>query len=263
MAVMLLLLTLGVWLGSTMDAARTGDLDLAPDSVDDMYNGCVPKMEKLAAEFLEKEQNENRDFKMAWDKAQQKFSPESGESDLETRQKMAVYAYTLDEPPLYADFNQAVRTARPSYRTTFQYHALHFYLTTAVQRLKREQGTGCRTVYRRVEFIYPRDVVKKRFRFGSFASSSMDDYLGEEFGRTCFKIKTCFGANISKYSEIEEERELLIPPYEVFKVTAVIKNPRRTCDVEYQVNSTGPPESKLNCALVNKGGSRPSQMNGL
>ncbi|KAM9792683.1 ecto-ADP-ribosyltransferase 5-like [Neosynchiropus ocellatus] len=261
MAGMLLLLTLGVWLGSTMDAAHAANLNLASKPVDDMYNGCVPEMEKLAAKFLEKEENENPKLKLAWFEAQQKFNPESRESDLKMRQEMAVYAYTLHCPKLYADFNKAMSTAGPSYNNTFQYHALHFYLTTAVQRLKREQGTSCRTVYRRVGRGNPRLVVRKRFRFGSFTSSSMGGYANKKFGKTCFKIQTCFGADISKYSEFEEEREILIPPYEVFRVTAVIKNPDPTCNVEYRARSTGRSLSKLNCALVNKGSSRPSQMN--
>ncbi|KAM8842880.1 ecto-ADP-ribosyltransferase 5-like [Synchiropus picturatus] len=291
MAVMLLLLTFGVWLGSTMDAVHAAiDLDLAPNSVDDMYKGCDSKMEQLAAEFLEKEKSMNRTFTLAWDAAQNKFEAESKKKfqqrlnkirnkilskitgkitgRITLKEKMAVYAYTLDHPKLYAEFNQAVRTQESSYRTTFQYHALHFYLTTAVQRLKSKQGRRCRTVYRRVGLSFRRDVVNKPFRFGSFTSSSMDGYASPAFGKTCFKIETCFGANISKYSAFPNEHELLIPPYEVFTVTAVGEKPLPTCDVEYQVKSTGKTQSNLNCALVKKhsGSSnafKPSQMFGL
>ncbi|KAM8842736.1 LOW QUALITY PROTEIN: ecto-ADP-ribosyltransferase 5-like [Synchiropus picturatus] len=269
MAVMLLLLTFGVGLGSTMDAVHAAtDLDLAPNSVDNMYNGCVSHMEKLGAAFLEKEKTRNLNFKLAWNKAQQIYKPGSRQKfkqfldkttgDMSLKEKMAVYAYTLDHPKLYAEFNQAVRTEGSSYRTTFQYHALHFYLTTAVRKVKLKQGTSCRTVYCRVGLSFRRDVMNKSFRFGSFTSSSMDGYASPAFGKTCFKIETCFGGH---------ERELLIPPYEVFVVTAVRKKPLPTCDVEHQVKSTGKTQSKLNCALVNKHSSdsnafKPSQMFG-
>ncbi|KAM8842883.1 ecto-ADP-ribosyltransferase 5-like [Synchiropus picturatus] len=274
MAVMLLLLTFGVGLGSTMDAVQAPlDLDLAPNSVDDMYKRCVMRMEKVAPGLLEKEKSKNSNFKQAWDKAQEKFGAEPRTAvkqflnkirdtitdkaagkitgEMSVKEKMAVYAYTLNQPPLYKEFNQAVRTEGSSYRTTFQYHALHFYLTTAVQRLKSMQGTSCRTVYRRVGLSFRRDIVKKSFRFGSFTSSSMDGYASPTFGKTCFKIETCFGADISQYSEFPNEREVLIPPYEVFTVTAVGENAEPTCDVEYQVKSTGNTQSNLNCALVN------------
>ncbi|KAM8842709.1 ecto-ADP-ribosyltransferase 5-like [Synchiropus picturatus] len=236
-------------------------LDLAPDPVDDMYEGCAPQMEKVADNYLKEEYNREGHFHQAWAAAQKKFEPKSklksrGKSklsDLQMRQRMAVYAYTLDQPRLYEEFNQAVRTEGSSYRTTFQYHALHFYLTTAVQSLKSKQGNECRTGYRRVNVRFPQVTKNKLIRFGSFTSSCMGSYSRtERFGKTCFKIESCFGADISLSSKFgESERELLIPPYEVFKVTAVMENPEPPCDVEYQVKSTRIPESKWNCALVN------------
>ncbi|XP_053710880.1 ecto-ADP-ribosyltransferase 5-like [Synchiropus splendidus] len=253
MAVMLLLLTFGVGLGSTMDAVHAPlDLDLAPNSVDDMYNGCVSEMEKVASEFLEKEKNGNQNFKMAWDKAREKFHRKSKLSDLQMRQRMAVYAYTLEQPKLYAEFNQAVRTEASSYRTTFQYHALHFYLTTALRKLKLKQGKRCRIVYRRVGLSFSRDVMNKPFRFGSFTSSSMDGYASPAFGKTCFMIETCFGADISQYSEFPNEHELLIPPYEVFTVISVRKYPRPTCDAEYWARSDALSELSQLLLLMHK-----------
>ncbi len=89
-------------------------------------------------------------------------------------------------------------------------------------------------------------------RFGSFTSSSVSQNITKTYGNvSCFEIYTCEGANITKYSKIEREEEVLIPPYEMFKVTAVKTKGQEGawCDTVFMLNSTGT-RSDLNCAAT-------------
>ncbi|KAG7223688.1 hypothetical protein INR49_015413 [Caranx melampygus] len=239
-------------------------LDLAPNAVDDMYTGCKDKMDnRVKKQYLPNEKNKDKNFTLAWGEAERyynkKWKRRKGKrpsTSLGKEQIMAIYVYTLDKPNVYLDFNTAVRTKRSVYVTAFKYHTLHFFLTDALQTLssRKPEGERCVTGYRRVNSSFRQDVLNKEIRFGSFTSSSMGDYpRPDRFGnKSCFEIFTCFGADISLYSKVgESEREVLIPPYEVFKVTKVERRSDHQslpCEVVYKVKSTRT-LSKLNCAL--------------
>ncbi|XP_028268934.1 ecto-ADP-ribosyltransferase 4-like isoform X2 [Parambassis ranga] len=225
-------------------------LDMAPNSVDDMYDGCLSEMEKdVEDKYLKNEMNENKNFTEAWEKAEEHYEWKNWQ--------LAIYVYTL--PNVYLDFNTAVRNQSSKYNTTFSYHSLHFYLTQAIQNLTSNRPdevdpAKCYTVYRRTKSYFSLDVLYREFRFGSFTSSSQGNYQDtQKFGnKSCFKIRTCFGADISKYSNVSSQREVLIPPYEVFKVTKIEKisdNKGLPCEVVYEVDSTETNKSNLNCAL--------------
>ncbi|XP_042558789.1 ATP-binding cassette sub-family B member 6-like [Clupea harengus] len=75
-----------------------------------------------------------------------------------------------------------------------------------------------------------------------------DDYKNcsaEMSNELCFEVRTCHGANVSKYSRYPEEKEVLIPPYETFKIKKVIKKGNgqtvMNCDTVYQLESTAEP----------------------
>ncbi|KAM3623455.1 uncharacterized protein V6R79_011416 [Siganus canaliculatus] len=236
-------------------------LDMAPNSVDDMYNGCKDKMKEQVQIYLENEKNANSEFKEAWELADIWYRNNwmNKRDKLDKEQTMAIYIYTLERPWVYCGFNAAVRTQRSEYNKTFTYHALHFFLTGALQTLNTDKR--CVTVYRRVGAYFSQDVVNTLFRFGAFTSGSKEDYLDPiEFGdKSCFEIKTCFGADISSYSVYEIEKEVLIPPYEVFKVTDIKKRAEQNdlpCEVVYTVISTGKNMSNVNCALFPSNGSQ-------
>ncbi|KAM4750118.1 erythroblast NAD(P)(+)--arginine ADP-ribosyltransferase-like [Anableps anableps] len=225
-------------------------LDLAPNSVDDMYNGCEDEMEKTVASLLNTEKK--GEFQQAWRAAQQYYNRKwQNTSKLKKEQIMAIHAYTLEKPPIYAEFNAAVRTQKPQYTTSFPYHALHFYLTMALRSLKRK-AEECVTTYRRTSCKF-QTAINTEVRFGAFTSSSLGSYASSTFGeQSCFEITTCFGAGISQFSMFESENEVLIPPYEVFKVTDIQKRSGRNslpCEVVYKLKSTKNPLSNLNCAL--------------
>ncbi|XP_023188952.1 ecto-ADP-ribosyltransferase 5-like isoform X2 [Xiphophorus maculatus] len=230
-------------------------LDMAPESVDDMYDKCENDQEKKIKTFLQNEINKNKNFKQAWNKAEKYYSKWTNNLPLKKEQIMALYAYTLNVPPLYYDFNNATRTQKSVYKTKFLYHTLHFYLTMALRTIKPKAG-NCVTVFRRTKCKFSKNVLNKEIRLGAFSSSSMGNYANEEFGtQSCFEISTCFGADISKYSSTKSENEVLIPPYEVFRVTEIkesSKHNKLPCEVVYKLQSTNKPLSNLNCDLIEK-----------
>ncbi|NXL13913.1 NARE ribosyltransferase, partial [Setophaga kirtlandii] len=138
-------------------------------------------------------------------------------------QAIALMAYTMDD--LYREFNTAVRTAgrsRQEYRDNFHFKTLHFLLTQALQTLRVTQGPQCHNVYRGVRGVRfkaePGDIV----RFGQFTSASQSQTASQVFGiDTVFQVHTCHGAEIREFSNYPGEKEVLIPPFEIFKVIKV------------------------------------------
>ncbi|XP_049336937.1 NAD(P)(+)--arginine ADP-ribosyltransferase 2-like [Astyanax mexicanus] len=223
-------------------------LDMAENSVDDYYEGCREDMNKLVrSKYIQNEKNNNPGFANAW-----KISlSEAKNGELGKYQSAAIYMYTR-EPNRgvdysYNEFNKATRDGKQAYESgRFQFYTLFFYLTVAIQQLK-PNPRECVTVYRRTDVNFQTDVIDHKIRFGAFTSTShLQDliYFGEE---SCFEVYTCYGADIEQYSAIPGEREVLIPPYEIFRVTAIQQN--TWCKVVYELKSEGK-RSNLNCAAV-------------
>ncbi|ROL42415.1 Erythroblast NAD(P)(+)--arginine ADP-ribosyltransferase [Anabarilius grahami] len=228
-------------------------LDMAPDSVDDLYYGCGKNMADLVKkEYLKKEKENSNIFKKAWIKAENNISRWNILSKLKRTHKIAINVYTDDN--VYREFNRDTRTGKQTYKdNTYKWYSLHFLLTEAIQILKKKQNR-CFDTFRGTNDGFNGNVFED-VRFGSFASSSLNRAKAERFGTvTCFKIHTCEGANVTKYSEFPAEEEVLIPPYEKFNVTAVktrADEPDLWCDTVYTLESSGI-RSDLNCALFNE-----------
>ncbi|CAM5117940.1 unnamed protein product, partial [Eretmochelys imbricata] len=105
------------------DEVRTAEgnpiLNLAPNSLDNVYRGCVKAMKRRLPSLLEEELEENQLFREAWDQAKEMC--------------VAVLAYALEDPPVYQSFNLAARTAwkSPQADAGFPFKSLHFLLTQA------------------------------------------------------------------------------------------------------------------------------------
>uniref|UniRef100_A0A6Q2XZ96 NAD(P)(+)--arginine ADP-ribosyltransferase n=1 Tax=Esox lucius TaxID=8010 RepID=A0A6Q2XZ96_ESOLU len=243
-------------MGSSMCGGNqfTLPLDMAPDSVDDKYDkesSCRDLMyEKVNTVYLPDEKKANPEFNSSWMKAEDEWEKSGGHPDLTKEQFIAIYMYTNQSPSIYSDFNRNVSKGKSVYGTaSFPYHSLHFYLTDAIRALKK----GCEKTFRRTKVDFNH---QSEFRFGRFASSSHKDNLLSYGNVSCFSIKTCYGAYLEPYTATKGEEEVLIPPYEVFKVTNVQQNPPKNetlgdCKVVYTVESIGV-QSNLNCKLFNK-----------
>uniref|UniRef100_A0A8C1SZG5 NAD(P)(+)--arginine ADP-ribosyltransferase n=1 Tax=Cyprinus carpio TaxID=7962 RepID=A0A8C1SZG5_CYPCA len=239
-------------LGQDHRAAVDGQifsLDMALNSVDDQYDGCTRKMAQLVkTRYLKKELNRSN-FKDAWQKGEKNFK--KPENNLTRNHSIAIYVYTDDK--VFRGFNNDTHYGKQNYTNdTYEWYSLHFLLTDAIQILNKTQNR-CYDTYRGTKFKY--NVLSNEVRFGSFTSSSINRSRAKFFGNvSCFEIRTCEGANITKYSKLVREQEVLIPPYETFNVTAV-KNrtdqPDLWCDTVFTLKSTGN-RSDLNCALFQK-----------
>uniref|UniRef100_A0A8C6S5J1 NAD(P)(+)--arginine ADP-ribosyltransferase n=1 Tax=Neogobius melanostomus TaxID=47308 RepID=A0A8C6S5J1_9GOBI len=182
---------------------------------------------------------QNDRFRQAWDAsmscAQQKLDMlQSRNKALTDNHTRALCVYTGNT--LYEPLNGALKTGAANYSTpSFQYHALYFWLTTAIQILKNSFFNGQKG---------------QKMRFGHFASTSRKPNLSHFGSETCFHIETCYGAYIDKYSVFEGEEEVLVPSYEVFKVTDIVSNSHgdlRDCKKIFVLKSTEEYRSTLNC----------------
>ncbi|KAL1278825.1 hypothetical protein QQF64_025498 [Cirrhinus molitorella] len=225
-------------------------LDMALDSVDDQYDSCTEKMMNLLKlKYLAKERSGSAEFDKTWQEGEE--NAKKSEDNLQQIHSVAIHVYTNKDSKVYSNFNNATRTDKQKYREgAFTWYSLHFLLTKAIQILKKTQNR-CYVTYRGTNVKF--DVRSEEVRLSSFSSSSLDRKVIQGFGNvSCFEIYTCQGANLTKYSKYPEEKEVLIPPYETFKVTAV-KNrtdqPDLWCDTVFVLNSTGT-RSNLKCAAA-------------
>uniref|UniRef100_A0A8C6S6L7 NAD(P)(+)--arginine ADP-ribosyltransferase n=1 Tax=Neogobius melanostomus TaxID=47308 RepID=A0A8C6S6L7_9GOBI len=154
-------------------------------------------------------------FKSAWKKAEscanKKYETRKDKA-LTKDHLQAICAYTAGQPKLFEPFNAAVRRGR-------------------INKL-------CRITYRR------------KVRFGSFTSTSKEPNLLQFGKKTCFHIQTCFGAYLKDYSVLgKHEREVLIPPYEMFKIVKITKGSYEkmtNCNTIFVLKNAGN-LSNLNC----------------
>uniref|UniRef100_A0A8C6SBZ1 NAD(P)(+)--arginine ADP-ribosyltransferase n=1 Tax=Neogobius melanostomus TaxID=47308 RepID=A0A8C6SBZ1_9GOBI len=212
-------------------------LSMSEQSVDDRYDGCTEKMaKKVKGEYLSREIN-NSLFKSGWKKAES-----CANSKYETRKDKAL---TKDHLQAICAYTEA---GRPNYNTpAFQYHTLHYWLVSALEILRINKL--CRTTYRRSNDVFT-GAVNQIIRFGSFTSSSKEPNLHDFGKKTCFHIQTCFGAYLKDYSVFDKsEREVLIPPYEMFKIMKIAKGSYEkmtNCNTIFVLKNAGN-LSNLNC----------------
>ncbi|KAI5103570.1 ecto-ADP-ribosyltransferase 5-like, partial [Silurus meridionalis] len=214
-------------------------LDMAPNSVDDQFIGCEnDTYNKIIKKILPKELNLDVDFNKAW-KRYNKFKNYF-------ERIIKVYTYGKGS---YQNLNNAVSSGRLRYKDDFKFKAYHFFLTRAIQIY---QVKKCTDVFRRTNIAFNSAVRGQEIRFGRFASASFFYNLTRFGTKSCFKIKTCFGTDISTMSTLPHEKEVLIPPYEKFRITDIMENERENkmdCEIVYNLKSAGTC-SNMNCELL-------------
>ncbi|XP_042170694.1 NAD(P)(+)--arginine ADP-ribosyltransferase 2-like [Oncorhynchus tshawytscha] len=243
---------------------KSVQLSIVPSSVDDMYIACTLETKQMVKDtYLPNEIEKNVIFKSAWSEAEMcaknvenRFKTDNSKynpTELEHDHVKAICAYSGVNPKIHDMFNKAVLSEKDDH--SFQFHSLHFLLTDALHLLKKTQ-LKCHKTFRRTKNDFEGEVGQE-IRFGFFASSCTEkDLLKLAFGdKSCFEIDTCFGADLKSYPILGNfEKEVLIPPYEVFCITAVLKkenDPNLWCDVVYQLHSTTEPKSFQKCKLYN------------
>ncbi|XP_051048349.1 T-cell ecto-ADP-ribosyltransferase 2-like [Phodopus roborovskii] len=244
----MLLLTYWLLTQQVTGLTEPSNLDMAPNAFDDQYEGCVQEMEKKAPQLLEEDFNMNEQLRLEWERAEAKWKvmkkTRSYPEGFHDFHGTALVAYTGD---IHKDFNRAVREFRKDFHN-FHYKAFHYYLTRALQLLN---NTSCYTVYRgtKNKFLYRG---KGSVRFGQFVSSSFDErvalYTFSSASGTLFTINTCLGVSITGFSYYPNEKEVLIPGYEVYhKVTVT---PSEKANYNIFLNSTKRGKSNFNCFIT-------------
>lgn len=229
-----------------------GSRSRLPAAVDDMYLGCGGAMAAMVRSMFFPRENTGR-FGEAWQGAA--GCANSKVTDPEDRaltrdHLQAICVYTSGRGKFHATFNAAVQKPVKNYRNGFPYHSVHFWLTSAVQILS--QSKRCQQTFRRTNQRFSARVGDV-MSFGFFASSSLDPKLKRFGTKTCFKIRTCSGGFLKHYPTLGYlEQEVLVPPYEMFRVTGKEKGGGDLCDCEvvYLLQSAGV-HSSFNCRAVN------------
>ncbi|XP_051865190.1 ecto-ADP-ribosyltransferase 5-like [Pristis pectinata] len=205
----------------------------------------------VAIQYLLEEAKQNEALSRAWKSAKEKrakFS-HSNKSTIPKRLKeehmVSVIAYTLNTN-LYTQFNRAMQTCGANdsvYAEKFPFKSFHYLLSVAIERLRESSGSAPGTTYRGMGRVAEGQKGKK-MRFGYFASSSLDMGVSKKFGTaTVFTIKSRYGAKIENYSSFPGEKEVLIPPYEVFTITECA---RRSDGVDISLTTAGRQEIRVN-----------------
>ncbi|NP_001278283.1 ecto-ADP-ribosyltransferase 5 isoform a precursor [Mus musculus] len=234
-------------------------LSLVPDTFDDAYVGCSEEMEEKAGLLLKEEMARHALLRESWEAAQEAWAHRRHKLTLppgfKAQHGVAIMVYTNSSNTLYWELNQAVRTgggSRELYMRHFPFKALHFYLTRALQLLRGSGGCSRgpgEVVFRGVGSLH---FEPKRLgdsvRLGQFTSSSVDERVARRFGNaTFFNLRTCFGAPIQALSVFPEEREVLIPPHEVFLVTGFSQDGAQSIVTLWSYDQTC---SHFNCAYL-------------
>ncbi|XP_077026283.1 ecto-ADP-ribosyltransferase 4 isoform X2 [Tamandua tetradactyla] len=230
------------------------DFDLAPASFDDQYQGCSKQvMEELSqGDYFTKEIEAHGNYFRAWKKAYITWLNQASalSKNMTTPQAVAILVYTLDNS-MRSDFTKAMASAGRSpqqYKHSFQFKYLHYYLTSAIQLLRKEilmkNHTPCYEVHHWATGGNSEAYAGATIRFGQFLSTSL---LREEIpkleNQTLFTIFTCLGVPVQDFSL---KKEVLVPPYELFEVVNTSSHPRGNW---LQLRSTGN-LSTYNCQLL-------------
>lgn len=230
------------------------DFDLAPDSFNDQYQGCSPQvMEKLnQGDYFTKELKVHRNYHRVWANAHLTWLNQAKNlpKNMTVTHAVAILVYTSNNS-VRTDFTRAMASAGRSpqqYKHSFHFKYLHYYLTSAIQLLRKEMlmknDSLCFEVHHEMKGIYLEAYRGAIIRFGQFLSTSRLKEAAQNFGnQTLFTIFTCLGAPVQ---EVSLKEEVLVPPYEVFKVVNMSSHPRGNW---LQLQSAGN-VSTYNCQLL-------------
>lgn len=221
-------------------------LDMADDAFDDEYRKCADRMEiKYVPQLLKEEKANQQVLESVWESAKVKWETRKSQVFVPVNFKdnhgIALVAYlseAQEQTPFHHLFNEAVRTAgqsRKDYIYGFQFKAFHFYLTKALQLLRRP----CEESYKNV--MYSSQETSFTFkglnqaRLGSFtlAYSTKPQAAANSVVLT---INTCFAVDVEKLVDQKSDKIFLIPMNELFEVSKeenssnlVLQSTNKTC----------------------------------
>ncbi|XP_077427311.1 T-cell ecto-ADP-ribosyltransferase 2-like [Vanacampus margaritifer] len=204
---------------------------------DSREDGCNTKPIVLTDVLVVKTMASNTNFSQAWSDAEQK-ARKPGHKYIEKQHAVAIYMYTKHLLKHSTNKSEISEYQASKNETIYMDSKLYSSLSEAIQILKHSQVTCLKAIYRTQRHSHV-DISNKQVRFGSFTLAS--DKRSLKRSSTCFQINTCFGVDISHYSALKTNHQVLIPPYEVFKVSDVHPDITEDCNIAYKL------ESNLDC----------------
>ncbi|XP_040892820.1 T-cell ecto-ADP-ribosyltransferase 1-like [Toxotes jaculatrix] len=208
-------------------------LIVGEDQSDTVHDDCTSKATVVTDKALMQRWDFTSNFSQAWRDAEQN-AREPAHKYMEKHYSIAIYMYT---DIVLQPVNQDLARTRKQLKEAFESCPLYYSLSEAIQVLKHSQVTCLSTSYR-TETLLNLSMSNKHIRFNTFILGSDEwDFTGNT---SCFEVYTCFGADITHYSAFNNSHQVLIPPYEVFKVTDIQTDTQR-CKVVYRL------KSNLNC----------------
>ncbi|KAB1282436.1 Ecto-ADP-ribosyltransferase 3 [Camelus dromedarius] len=222
-------------------------LDMADNAFDDEYLKCTDRMEiKYVPQLLKEEKTSLQLLEDVWENAKAKWEVRKTQLFLPVSFKdnhgialMAYISEAQEQTSFYRLFSEAVKMAgqsRKDYIYGFQFKAFHFYLTKALQLLRR----SCEDSYKNVVYSINQNTSftfggLNQARFGHFtlAYSAKPQAANDQVLLT---IHTCFGVAIENFFDKESERIILIPLNEIFHVSQneagnnlILQSTNKTC----------------------------------
>ncbi|XP_013371717.1 PREDICTED: ecto-ADP-ribosyltransferase 3 isoform X8 [Chinchilla lanigera] len=228
-------------------------LDMADNVFDDEYLRCTDRMEmKYVPQLLKQEKASHLLLETVWENAKAKWEARKTQLLLPTNFKdnhgIALVAYiseAQEQTLFYHLFNEAVKLAgqsRKDYIYGFQFKAFHFYLTRALQLLRRP----CADSYKKVVYRTIQDITfggQNQARLGNFTLAyARPEVVNDQ--HTILTIHTCFGVAVGEFLGEESERIILIPLSEVFQVS------QEEADNDLTLHSTNKTCSHYECAFL-------------
>ncbi|XP_054447741.1 ecto-ADP-ribosyltransferase 3 isoform X1 [Pteronotus mesoamericanus] len=229
---------------------KANTLDMADNAFDDEYQKCTDRMEiKYVPQLLKEEKASHQLLEDVWENARAKWEARKTQIFLPMSFKdnhgialMAYISEAQEQTHFYHLFNEAVKTAgqsRKEYIYGFQFKAFHFYLTKALQLLRRP----CEESYKNVVYSTSQGT---SFTFGGLNQARLGHFTlaysakpqAASDQHILLTIRTCFGVAIEKFfdKKSENERIILIPLNEVFHVSQdgagnnlILQSTNKTC----------------------------------
>lgn len=201
------------------------------DPMDNFYEDCTSRVTVVTDEVIMQTWRINTNISQAWSKTAQN-AREPSHSYMEKVHSIAIYMYTnIIRQTVKQTYAAAERTRKQ--KNTVEPDSLYRTLSEAIQILKQSQVMCLSTNYR-TETHLNLSISNKHIRFSSFLLGS-DSWTFAK-NSSCFEVYTCFGADITHYSALNQNNQVLIPPYEVFRVTDIETNTQE-CEVLYKLKS--------------------------
>nr|XP_057928653.1 GPI-linked NAD(P)(+)--arginine ADP-ribosyltransferase 1-like [Doryrhamphus excisus] len=185
-------------------------LNMAPNAVDDLYQGCREQaMEELIhSDVLGQELSGDDGFQTAWNDKCPTLLPGGVKEHT-----AALLAYASGNAFLKV-FNDAVETMGVNvsiYKHDFHFKSLHFLL---MDIMKLVQPATCKNVYRVTSGNYIAEKGSK-VRFGRFTTAHLDLSVKEDVEEgVYFNITTCFFVSLEGFCGLVEDIAILSPTEE-------------------------------------------------